>query len=98
MTDLVTELRKAPSLVRDGTEADQVYEIWQLQLKAADEIERLQSELAECKRDGERLNWMQRETYGAVDSEKYMQFRIYWGYSRSIRKAIDAAMSKGGEE
>ena len=66
--------------------------------RAADEIERLRAELAECKRDAERYRWLRSDDcpFSCYEQEGPDN----WGWcptsSRDLDEAIDAAMA-GGE-
>lgn len=60
------------------------------------QVERLTAELAECRKDAERIDYLGANCTGASDSERYLPFRIYWGSgkNKTIREAIDNAIAR----
>lgn len=57
------------------------------------ERDRLRAEVAELRKDKERLDWLDKNCTRVSDSERYMPRSVYWGGGthRDIRAAIDAA-------
>lgn len=58
---------------------------------------KLERELAESRKDTERLDWLEKNCTRAMNSERYLPRQVYWGggCDKGIRNAIDAACEAG---